>query len=377
MSLSNEDSLRLNVLLVNAVATRIDEGSLKVHGLLKDGSETQMILSPNCAAEQYVKQVRELFSSTVLGSPGGYPVFLKRWTRMGQTSNARLDELLMLGEPEAVVAVTCAPALTDEIAEKAWWVMPDADNARRMLKNPKVANGKMGPILADFLVEFLPFEENPKAIIESVALVLQGSIIDKSVQQQLWQKGKQKNIFRLGFLKALPDDLPDKVSARTDREDYLINGSVLNQLCDEGNRFARMLKRLYCEQGQGYLAGCEFVMKKPATQEAVVSLMATLVDYFQPVQVLDKTYSDIELLQKDVQHLISTKHDDELEIILESLPEFEDDLQSMLVLAHAGVPVINPIFAITDAIGSLMRKKIEPVSTPLNQCLKTLQGNNQ
>ncbi len=374
MSLSNEDSLRLNVLLVNAVATRIDEGALKVHGLLKDGSETQMLLNPNCHVDQYVKQVRELFSSTVLGSPGGYPVFLKRWTRMGQTSDARLDELLMLGEPEAVVAVTCARGLTDEIAEKAWWAMPDAANARRMLKNMQVVQGKMGPILAEFLVEFLPFEENPQAIIESVSLVLQGDITDKETQYKLWKKGTQKNIFRLGFLKTLADDLPDKTCVRSDRKQYLSEQSELQQLAQAGNRFACMLKKLYCEQGQSYLAGCEFVIKKPATQEAVVCLLDTLTHYFQSIQVLDHCYSDMDSLISDVQQYLASHQDQELNKLLEAIPEIEQDIQSMLVLAHAGIPVINPIFAITDAIGSLMRKKIAPVAVPVNHCLKTLQG---
>jgi len=44
-----------------------------------------------------------MLSSHVLGSPGGYPVFLQRWTRMGQTRDTQLDKLLLLGEPEAVV----------------------------------------------------------------------------------------------------------------------------------------------------------------------------------------------------------------------------------------------------------------------------------
>ncbi len=374
MSLSNEDSLRLNVLLVNAVATRIDEGALKVHGLLKDGSETQMLLNPNCNVDQYVKQVRELFSSTVLGSPGGYPVFLKRWTRMGQTSDARLDELLMLGEPEAVVAVTCASALTDDIAEKAWWAMPDAANARRMLKNPEVVNGKMGSILAEFLVEFLPFEENPQAIIESVALVLQDNIIDQETQQKLWKKGTQKNIFRLGFLKTIPDNLPDKTCIRSDREHHLVEQSELFRLSECGNRFACMLSKLYGEQGQSYLAGCEFVMKKPASQEAVVSLLDTVAHYFQAVQVLDRCYADMDSLLADVAKFVVSNQDQDLYQLLQALPEVKQDIHSMLVLAHAGIPVINPIFAITDAIGSLMRKKIESVAIPINHCLKTLQG---
>jgi len=135
-----------------------------------------------------------------------------------------------------------------------------------------------------------------------------------------------------------------------------------------------MSKRLYCEQGQGYLAGCEFVIKKPATQEAVVSLLDTMVNYFEPIQILEKSYSDMHSLVTDVQDLLLAKENKELEQLLQVIPEVVQDVHSMLILAHAGIQVINPIFAITDAIGSLMRKKIEPVSTPINNCLKTLLG---
>ena len=105
-----------------------------------------------------LRKVREVLSGYVLGSPGGYPVYLKRWSRMGQTRDENLEHLLLLGEPEAVVAVTCASGLSDELARRAWWTCQDPDNARRMLNIPAVVNGSMGPELARFLIEYLPFE---------------------------------------------------------------------------------------------------------------------------------------------------------------------------------------------------------------------------
>ncbi|MHB8536218.1 MAG: sulfur reduction protein DsrS, partial [Sulfuricaulis sp.] len=124
MELSNEDRLRLNVLLANDIeAIRIDEGNMTVYGLAR-GNEARVPLNPNCRPEKYLRHVREMLSSHVLGSPGGYPVFLQRWTRMGQTRDAQLDKLLLLGEPEAVIAVAGAAGLSDELARRAWWAMP-------------------------------------------------------------------------------------------------------------------------------------------------------------------------------------------------------------------------------------------------------------
>ena len=123
MELSPEDALRINVLLASPIeAVRIDESSMTVHALSGKG-EARVRLNPNCRDETYLRTVREALSSHVLGSPGGYPVYLKRWTRMGQARDEILESLLLLGEPEAVVAVVNAGGLTDEIARRAWWTV--------------------------------------------------------------------------------------------------------------------------------------------------------------------------------------------------------------------------------------------------------------
>jgi len=113
MDLSREDALRLNVLLAGTLhAIRIDESALTVHGLSERG-EAHIKLNPCGRTDQYLRLVRETISGQVLGSPGGYPVYLKRWTRMGQARDESLAQLLKLGEPEAVSAVVHAPGLTE------------------------------------------------------------------------------------------------------------------------------------------------------------------------------------------------------------------------------------------------------------------------
>ena len=108
MELSPEDLLRLNVLLAgNVQAIRINESTMTLYGLSPQG-EAKIKLNPTCRHEQYLRLVRETLSGHVLGSPGGYPVYLKRWTRMGQVRDESLEALLKLGEPEAVAAVVHA-----------------------------------------------------------------------------------------------------------------------------------------------------------------------------------------------------------------------------------------------------------------------------
>ena len=120
MELSSEDSLRLNVLINQDLqAIRIDESKMIVYALTGRG-EAKVPLNPTCRDEKYLRIVREMFSTHALGSPGGYPVFLRRWTRMGQMREESLEGLLILGEPEAVVAVANSTELTEEVARRAW-----------------------------------------------------------------------------------------------------------------------------------------------------------------------------------------------------------------------------------------------------------------
>ena len=215
MELSPQDTLRLNVLLANAPqAIRINESTMTVFGL-SDKGEAEIKLNPTGRDEQYLKRVKELLSGQVLGSPGGYPVYLQRWTRMGQMRDDSLEQLLLLGEPEAVVAAVSAQGLTDELARRAWWAMEDATNARHMLGKQSVVAGQMGPVLARYLVEHLPFEAEPEQQIETVRLVLQPGLLDADEVAGLWRKAQRKPAYYAGFLAALPDQLPLDIAAHS------------------------------------------------------------------------------------------------------------------------------------------------------------------
>jgi hypothetical protein len=52
---------------------------------------------------------------------GGYPSYLKRWSRMGQVGSSNLKSLLKIGNIEAVVAVANSQNLNDEVLDLVWW----------------------------------------------------------------------------------------------------------------------------------------------------------------------------------------------------------------------------------------------------------------
>jgi hypothetical protein len=374
LQLSAEDNLRLNVLLSQELhAVRIDESKMTVFALTSKG-EAKIPLNPTGKDEAYIKEIKALFSTHVMGSPGGYPVFLKRWTRMGQARDKSLAQLLLLGEPEAVVAAVHAPGLTDELAERAWWAMPTSENARRMLEKQAVVQGRTGKILADFLIEFLPFEEEQKDMIESVRLVLQPGLISEEEKQKLWSKAKTKRSFYVGFLHSSADDLPIEVDAHPAYDKV---HERLAALVEQGNPYAVMLDKIFSENGQAFIKTVEEAMKKPGNQDVVVSLLAAIAGYFSPIMPESFPEDDIEAICRNADN-VCRSDDEQLQQVLDTLGTELDKavnyLVAMIVLSCLSVKLVNPIFARTDAIGTVMRKKIKPVTDPIFEQLSILKS---
>lgn len=367
MQLATEDTLKLNVLLASAQAIRINESDMSVRGLTGE-NEATVRLNPTCREETYLRLVREMLATHALGSPRGYPVFLKRWTRLGDMQNSRLEDLLLLGEEEAVIAAARAPNVTDELARRVWWALPRADIARYLLDKPPVAGGRMGPRLAEFLLEFLPFEERAIDAIESVRLVLQPGLISGPQRDELWRRGGRRTHYLTGFLHAIPEALPLQEAAHPDL------AAAADSLRHADSVFAARLLWLLSSAGRGFLATCDRVLYKPADQDVVVSLLEAATSCLREVRCGGPAPSTAEELESRADECLrsAVTADPALRRAPGAAPDLQPMLRAMMVLALGGEPLVRPIFARTDAVGSVMRGKIAPVTDLLRGAIATL-----
>jgi hypothetical protein len=367
MDLAPEDTLRLNVLLRNAAAIRIDEQSMTVHGLSERG-EAKVALNPSVRGDRYVRAVREFLSGQVLGSPGGYPVYLKRWTRMGNVTARALAELLMLGEPEAVRAVVRSEGLSAELARRAWWAEPTADTARLLLAHEAVRGDPLGAELAAFLVDFLPFETDTQVIIDTVRAILQPGLIDAATRGGIWDKGARHNAYRIGFLHALADELPEPIAPR---EDLPRHAASLEAAAAGGNALAALLRKLLDAPGQTFLAACAAVLRSPQDQEAAVALVACIAGYFDPAAGLLARGREAHELVEEARALCRDPglatgvRGEALRELLAAVPGLREEVAAMVFLGGLSEDVLVPVFSQTDAVGSVMRRRLEPITTPV------------
>jgi hypothetical protein len=363
LQLSNEDNLRLNVLLAQPLqAVRINESTMTVHALTDKG-EAKVRLNPTARDEQYLRWVRELLSMKVTGSPGGYPIFLKRWTRMGHARN-NLAQMLLLGEPEAVAAVVYTPGLSHDIARRAWWASPSSTNARCLLENPEVVNGELGKELTAYLLEFLPFEEVQLDVVDTVRLCLQGELVSAEEREKLWSRAKRKNPFYIGFLHAdaayIP--LPDKPHRQ-----HADVSAQLAALIETSNPYANAFASTLSNTGQNWLRALQLAMEKPVDQEVVISLFIAISKRF-PLPLPERR--GVRELSSALQRAEQFCHSDdcpaEVKAVRDTLnPATLPLFKAMLILAQMGEDSLIPYFGGNDSVGSVMRKRLEPLTQPL------------
>ncbi|HIG89334.1 hypothetical protein [Candidatus Thioglobus sp.] len=343
--LTPEDTLKLNVLISTSVAIRIDIYKLVVVGLTEDKKEQIIALHPSGDSNKYIQAVQKLLVGKMLGNMGGYPSYLKRWSRMGQVSSSNLVSLLKIGNIEAVVAVANSQNLNDEVIDLVWWCATNTDQqaeiGRFLLTRDFVVKHPVGKQIANYLLEFLPFTDDTTQLIDTTNLILQGDLISNEAKERLWKQGQRKTAFLVGFIERIKNNLPNN------------DGTVALDLD---------IKELDCvssEQGQILLKTIAHILKKINQEYVLYRTLDVLGECLSHPMI--QPYSHIDELQKQSQN------------VSEKLGRADDEqIKARLLLAGVSEKLVVSTISAHNLAGSAIRKKLVHVLKPIQDALKLL-----
>ncbi len=363
--LTSEDHLRLSVLMAQARAIRIDEATMRVAGRV-EGGERYVQLHPGCPDYRYLQSVRHLLAEIVLGQPWGFPTFIHRWTRSGSLGSVRdQQDLLKLGEPEAVKALAASEELAPELYELVWWSQPTAEIARLLLAHSESLAPGLGRELALFLVEHLPFETDAMDEMETVREVLAPGLLSEKTIKSLWSRREEKPQYRVGFLLAAEDRLLDS------EPPHPLLGQSAKELCHHcrnGNQVAKALHRLLDSRGQTYLREVFQAMKTPGDQEVFSNLVNGLGSYVG--LDMGAEHRELEALFAAAEGRVQKAR--EVGDLVEINPQFQPMILALFVLAGVSEQLFYSLFSRTSATGSLLRRKLGPFTGPLMEQIRVL-----
>ena len=103
-----------------------------------------------------------------------------------------------------------------------------------------------------------------------------------------------------------------------------------------------------------------------------MSLLHAISDYFEAVAPAGARSEDIGEILGKTDALERHEADAGFQQLVELLPGNLAMIRAMLAMSMLDEPVVNPIFSRTDAVGSVMRKKLKPVSDPLLELVDIL-----
>lgn len=342
--LEPEDTLKLNVLIATSIAIRIDTYKLVVVGLNTQFKEQTIELRPSGDSEAYIKEVKKLLVTQVLGAMGGYPSYLKRWSRMGQVASSNLTSLLKLGEVEAVVAVANSTNLDDQLLKVTWWCATNTDNqaeiGRFLLTKEFVTFTETGQEIAQYLLEFLPFVNDTEQLIDTTSLVLQNELINQKDKERLWKQGQRRTAFLVGFVERMQGNLPNELN-------------IQPLECQHPD-----LQIINDQQSQIFLATLAHILKKINQEYVLYRALEVLGQYLAHKQItlqdsIDKINAQIESL-----NITSVKE--------------QDKLNARLLLAGVNERLVVSIISAHNLTGSAIRKKLAHVLEPIQKALAIL-----
>jgi len=376
MSISSEDQLRIQVMLHNSPkAVRLDESRMTMYALTPDG-EASIPLSPNCSNDQYLKHVREMLSEQVLGGNGGYPIYIKRWSRMGQTGGIHLGEFLLLGEPEAVVAVANSSSLTIDLAHNVWWAIANtaqqAEQGLHLLRHSCVVHSDLGREISQFLMEHLAFVTDTEEMLSILSLLLQEGLLDDDQIKQIWRRSQErgKGVYQVAFLQSRPLSLPDQLAPHPGYKGFI---DACQELSDKGNSAAKTIITIGSAEGQTFIALARDLLDKVANEDSVYVLMNAIGAFFSNLGIPATRERSLEMCQLQIRGWIEDGRIKSVAELLGHHPEYREKLQAIILLSCVREEVAFSFVLHSGAVGRSIRKKLTPLFDLIRGNLEQLQ----
>ena len=229
-----------------------------------------------------------------------------------------------------------------------------------------VVDGAMGPVLARYLVEHLPFEAEPEQQIDTVRLVLQPGLLDPWEIDGLWRKAQRKPAYYVGFLAARPDDLPAPLAAHPAHATLAAGAGT-----ETTAPLRALLLRALSSAGQTYLDTVQRVFDKPSNQDVVNLALDLVADYFAAARPEGKADLTLPELLADADSWLQRSTEASGLCAVDGIDGAQ--VRALRVLAGLGYGVVRPVFSDSTAIGSLMRRKLQPVLAPMLDALQRLR----
>lgn len=111
---------------------------------------------------------------------------------------------------------------------------------------------------------------------------------------------------------------------------------------------------------------------RPADQDVAVAALNTIAAYFSALRLEADGLGGIETLPAAADAML-----DQVTAageVLAVAPDLRGELRAMLILAHMDAEIARPILSRTTAAGTLLRRKLEPVTAPLREQMAVLRG---
>lgn len=194
----------------------------------------------------------------------------------------------------------------------------------------------MCPVLAQYLIEHLPFEEDPDLAMHSVTAVAAAGLLDEATRQRLWRSAQNRPHYLIGWIEHAADSVPAATAAALPQ--------ALADAVAASEPWAVAQSRWWSAEGQGLLRALALAVDKPPTHEAV----------YRVLDLVGRLFADAGNPPMR--------------------PGLEAEATAFAALARANRRDADAILDRTSAVGPLMRKHLEPVLAPLRAHLGRLRG---